>query len=414
MEIKNTLLLFLLTVISSFLISCSDDGGSTPPDFEPVMITSDINENTVLENINEEEGEIDYIVTDYLEVRAELTIEPGVVIAFQANAGFFVKDVNSNGVLSAIGTPSLPVIFTGLAKTAGFWRGIAVESNDVRNELNHTIVEYAGSDPIAAYGGVSIRGGVGIVGASGFDGSLKVLNTTIQHCDGYGLIVEEGTLLRAFSTNTFVENTLAAVRIDAENVKSLDGSSSYANNNGVDGVEINASGSPIHNITEDATWPALANGAVYRVAQSFNVRAELTIMPGAILEFEANQTAAFKQDLDIPLGIIIARGTATNPITFTGVAKTPGYWRGLIIQSNSVLNEMDHCIVEYGGSDPIAGELANIGVEKDGAYDSPSLTLTNTTIRQSAGCGVVVETIDSNFTESDNTFSDNAGSNICD
>lgn len=386
----------------------------------PIEISNNIDVETTFFNIICDPEVPDYLVTDLISVREHLTVQPGVTIAFEANAGMDITDVNADGSLSAEGTGSQQIKFTGLEKEAGFWRGLSFESNDVRNRLTWVTVEYAGSDPIVTYGtGIALHAAVAIESESGFNGSLSIERSTISNTSGYGLIVEEGTLLRKFEANAFINNSESALRIDANNVGAIDafsdfmGGSGGSGTNGFNGVEINASGSPIHDITADATWPGLANEATFRVAQSFDVEAELTILEGAIIEFEANQTATFKQDLNTPLGALIAKGTVAEPITFTGVEKTVGYWRGLVIQSNSVLNEMDHCIVEYGGSDPIAGELANIGVEKDGAYASPALKISNSTIRHSAGCGIVIEAGDTNFTASDITYNDNAGSNLC-
>lgn len=405
--------------ISSDCAGCSNDvltlNRTTGSTTASVIIGNDILQPLTLTKVNCESNAIDYLITDWIDVEEVLTIEPGVNIAFAANAGFFVNDILGNGALVAVGTSSEPITFTGEQQTKGFWRGISVQSNDVRNELNYVILEYAGSDPISSFAGIDIKGGVSIDGASGFSGSLKVNNSIIRDNDGNGLIVEEGTLLREFSNNEFENNTEAAVRIDANNVGAIDGDSDFIGSNGVDGVEINATGSSIHDITDDATWPALADGAVYRVVQSFDVRAQLTIMPGAVIEFDANQTMYFEQDFSGPNdGIIIAKGTSTNPITFTGVAKTPGYWQGLVIQSNSVLNEMDYCIVEYGGSDVVADQAANIVLDKDGAFADPDLIVTNSTIRNSAGCGIVVDQFGGNLTQSGNTFSTNPGGNICD
>lgn len=389
-------------------------------DAPSITVSSDIEQETTFYNLICDPDIPDYVVTDVISVREHLTVMPGVVVAFEANAGLDITDVNADGSLTAEGTGPEQIRFTGVEKEAGFWRGLSFESNDVRNRLRWVTVAYAGSDPIVTYGtGVALRGGVAVESESGFNGSLSIERSTISNTSGNGLIVEEGALLRDFSANAFINNTESAVRINANNVGALDAFSDFVGGpgttgtNGFNGVEINASGSPIHDIVEDATWQAFPKGAIYRVVQSFDVEAQLTIAPGAVIEFEANQTAVFKQDLDTPLGIIVAKGTESEPITFTGVGKSAGYWWGLIIQSSSMVNEMDHCIVEYGGSDLLAGQLANIGLDKDGAYSAPNLTLTNSIIRHSAGCGVVVESASSNLTQSGNTFSDNVRTNIC-
>lgn len=409
--------------ITSMCASCANEALTLTRDtgtiLSSVIIDRDIEETTTLAKLDCNDDGPDYIVTDAIDVEQPLTVEAGVVIAFEANAGLAVVDVIDDGSITAVGTSEEPILFTGLEPRSGFWRGIDVESNDVRNELNHVIVEYAGSDIIAQTGSANATGGVSVDQSSGFTSSLSVENSVFRNNTGYGLIVERGSTLRGFSNNTFDNNTEAAVLIDAENVGVLDGESNYfgsepTGTNGLNGVEIRSFG-PVHDLTADATWPALSGGAVYRVVQSIDVQARLTIEPGATIEFEANETMVFEQDFNGPNdGVLIAKGTEAANITFTGVQKTAGYWRGLVVQSNSSLNEIDHCVVEYGGSDVVADFAANIVVDRDGAFEPPDLTVTNSTIRHSAGCGIVVDSFGGDLAQSDNEFLDNAGADVCD
>ncbi len=357
--------LFTLCILSVFLFSCgSDDPIDDILSDQTILIDSDITEETVLEDIIADPAVADYRVRGYLDIDALLTINPGVVIAFEANAGFFVAGINTTGVLKAIGTAAQPIIFTGVEKRPGFWRGISIQSNDVRNELTHTILEYAGSDFLVQYSSVKVKGGLALNSQSGgFDGGVKLKNSTIRQCLGYGFIVEQFTSIREFSSNTFSNNEKAAVRVDANNAGSLDAASNYAGKNGLEGVEINASGSPTHLLTTDATWPALKDNAVYLVEQGFDAEAKLTLMPGVTMAFQANQGITFEQDqFGNKDGILIANGSSAKPIIFTAIDKAPGYWKGLQVQSNSVLNKLNYCIIEYGGSDPIAdSKNGNLG-----------------------------------------------------
>ncbi|MGB3547282.1 MAG: hypothetical protein WBA17_09925, partial [Saprospiraceae bacterium] len=75
---------------------------------------------------------------------------------------------------------------------------------------------------------------------------------------------------------------------------------------------------------------------------------------------------------------------------------------------------MNYCIVEYGGSDNIVGaKKGNVGLDKDGAYDAPKLTITNSILRNSTGCGIIVDTFGGELTESDNDFDNNSEGSIC-
>lgn len=109
----------------------------------PEYLSEDINESLLLKDIYHEEGKPDYLVTDLIRVNALLQIEPGVVIEFERDKGLQVD----RGELMAIGSEERKIIFTGVEKTPGFWKGIALFSNNLSNELNHVIVEYGGSSP---------------------------------------------------------------------------------------------------------------------------------------------------------------------------------------------------------------------------------------------------------------------------
>ncbi len=395
--------------------NCSPDDPLDDIISQQTVISTDINEDTILEDIIDDPTVADYIIRGYLDVRALLTIEPGVVIAFAANSGLVIEGIGSaTGTIRAVGTAQNPIVFTGMEKIPGFWKGITVLANDVRNEISFCILEYAGSDDLVAYGSVGVKGGLALESVTGFNGSLKLKNTTIQSCLGYGFIVEQGAVLREFSSNSFFDNEKAAVRIDADNTNLMDSNSTFSGNNGIEGVEINASGSPTHRLTADAIWSTLKDDANYVIAQSFVAEAKLTIDAGATLAFEANQTITFREDFSGNNdGILIANGTANQPITFTAVTPEPGYWQGLVIRSSSNLNSMDYCVVEFGGSDLVSGLRANVILDKDGAFNAPSLTINNSTLRNSLGCGIAVDEFGGTLNAADNTFENNDGSNIC-
>ena len=71
-----------------------------------------------------------------------LTIEPGVEVQFGSNSR-----LNANGLLSAIGTSSAPITFTGVVTTPGSWQGIGIFgtlSVTNRSVFDHVVIEYAG------------------------------------------------------------------------------------------------------------------------------------------------------------------------------------------------------------------------------------------------------------------------------
>lgn len=126
---------------------------------------------------------------------------------------------------------------------------------------------------------------------------------------------------------------------------------------------------------------------VYEVTRGVDVNADLTIEPGATLEFAQNAY------LQVREGAIIAVGTEDEPILFTGTEKHPGWWKGVHFHSSDDMNNrLEHVIIEYGGREAHSGHLepANL-VIADGVYTA-RVTVVNSTLRHSGGYGVHVHT----------------------
>jgi hypothetical protein len=150
--------------------------------------------------------------------------------------------------------------------------------------------------------------------------------------------------------------------------------------------------------------PALAD---YIVTTDIRVTGKLTIQPGVRIEFEENK------GLDIT-GSIVAAGTETHPVIFTGKLKQKGYWKGILIHSNNIENTLNHVVVEYGGKTSFT-ELplvkANVALYGNDVSAS-SLNVTNTLITNSGGYGLYVAGISTLGTFSNNTFNINLGNAV--
>src|SRR5690606_21342611 len=84
-----------VAVASLMLFSCSSDDDGLEPD-DPTVINPPIvldcdffNTDQVL--VDDPEAPVDYIITCETHVKAKLTVEPGVVIAFEPSAALFVE-----------------------------------------------------------------------------------------------------------------------------------------------------------------------------------------------------------------------------------------------------------------------------------------------------------------------------------
>jgi hypothetical protein len=286
---------------------------------------------------------------------ATLTIQPGVQLKFAAGMGLTVND---DGVLSAIGSLSSPILFTGELKAPGYWDGIEIRSI-VSSTLDHTIVEYGGHS--SSYNEANI-------GLS-FNGKASIENSIIRYSENYGIKLDDGETLTAFTNNTLTLNEKSPMYINANAVGMLQSDSQYSGNTD-DFITI------VSDVNDNQTWHLL--DVDYHMPTSrTTINARLTIEPGVTLFFPADTQLAVNAS-----GTLKAIGTALQPITFTGLEQSAGYWTGIQFTFNNNANVMDHTIVEYGGG-PNGNTEANVGVF--GA--NGRLALTNTILRHSGKYG---------------------------
>ena len=75
---------------------------------------------------------------------ATLTIQPGVTVRFQSAAN---NNLNVMGALSAIGTLTQPITFTGVVATPGSWGGLSANNTALAPalvNLNYVTLDYGG------------------------------------------------------------------------------------------------------------------------------------------------------------------------------------------------------------------------------------------------------------------------------
>ena len=139
----------------------------------------------------------------------------------------------------------------------------------------------------------------------------------------------------------------------------------------------------------------------YLITADIHVTALLTMDPNVVIAFEEN-TAMF---IDNP-GAIITAAAASSFTIFTGKNKVPGYWKGLIINSNSPLNKLDRVTIEYAGGAIAQGmEFAtSLGIDNQGPGH---INLISSIIQHSASYAMVVEVGAKWNTESFNVYRDN-------
>ncbi len=366
--------LFLMLFVALAWIGCSDDddNDSTPPvDDDTTEITEDITEDMTLTDINTTPGEPDYCIRGNIVVDALLTIDPGVEIAFAADASL---QVSSDGVLIAEGTAENPIILTAKNPSEP-WRGLAfVLSDDFRNSLDYVEISYAGSDIISI---IERTANLSI----GSFSQVSVTNTTVSNSSSFGMYIEEEVELSEFANNTFENNEGLPLALPAENVGILDAASEFNNGNGDNRIEIY--GGEI-NVDESTTWTSFNDGTEYLITDNIGIKSELEILPGSIFNVEPDLSIVISGDL----AVFIANGTATEPITFRA-ADANFNWRGIaFILADDVRNTLNYVEISGAGADIISIADRNGGLV---ASSFSRFSLTNSTIIDNEGDGMFID-----------------------
>ncbi len=282
-------------------------------------LTESITSATTLTAINPAAGEADYLVNMVLDVDAALTIAPGVVIVFGEGAGF---DVNAGGSLTAIGTVSDSIFFRGAEGTPGFWYGLFFDSNATANQLAYVTVSDGG---YGDYADVYISA----------SGRASVINSTLRGSSTQGIYVEG--ILAACTANLFVDNTGVPISVESGHLGALDESNDFSNTGGAAYVSCRGGTVSTAQIWEKLNVPVRFSG-------STSLEAGVEIKPGAEYQFTAARYFDVGED-----AYLKALGTTTEHIVFRGVNATAGFWQGIYINSNDVVNQLLYTDVSDGG-----------------------------------------------------------------
>ncbi|MDW8419299.1 MAG: hypothetical protein RML37_07770, partial [Chitinophagales bacterium] len=153
-------------------------------------------------------------------------------------------------------------------------------------------------------------------------------------------------------------------------------------------------------INADVTWEDRGDGVDYTLTCVLNVNAKLTIEPGVVIVCKSGSGIVINSG-----GALKAVGTTDKKIEFKGETDVQGAWKGLYFKSNSVFNELNHCIVANAGSasfDGNAARKANIRVALNA-----QLKIRNTIVSKSAKDGLYVDGLESDELNPITSFSMN-------
>ena len=325
---------------------------------------------------------IDYVVTCVMDITASVTIEPGVVIAFEENAGFGVYDAGS---LNAVGTSAEPIVFRGETHNTGFWRGVHVETNSSKNRFEFVTVEDAGSNYVYC---CNEKASLFIK-----DGQMTIQNSTFRNGANFGILAKAAASLPNFQNNTITTHGDYPMNLAITRAGDLDGTGSDYTGNSKDFIYI--SGSTVDDITEISATnvPFLLDGEV------FDIKEPLTLKAGVELAFEENGGLGVYDG-----GSLKLEGSASNQVILRGKEANKGYWRGIHIETNSSGNNFSYVRISDAGADYVycCNEIASVFLK------GGTLAMSNTTISNGDSYGFYADKNASIASFSNNTITTHA------
>jgi hypothetical protein len=342
------------------------EGNYTAPGPSAETITLDCSGISTATTWRNGPAAIDYIVPNgcVVDIKADLEIEAGTVIAMSENSGLGVYD---NGSIKAVGTAASPIIIKGLDPVSGYWRGIHIETNTLNNQFDHVQISGAGSNYVYCCNAV----------ASLFlksSGKVSLKNTTISNGDGFGISASGETSLREYENITITSHVDYPLSLHIERVSELDGDASDYTGNTRDFALVYGS-----DVDEPTTFSAL--NVPYRMenGQVFDLKESTTIGAGVEMVFGEGSGLGVYGD-----GTLTVSGTAAAPVIMRGAEAIRGYWRGIHIETSSINNKIDHAQISDAGSNYVycCNPIATVFL-KDG-----KTSITNSEISNGGSYGI--------------------------
>lgn len=197
---------------------------------------------------------VDYIISNNIQINANLTIKPGVTIQFADGAGL---QVNEEGSLTAVGATGNIIYFTSKSGKRSAWKGITILSNGGKNVLSYCKVEHGGATNSFGTGNV-------IIGSGTNTGSIEISNSEITASGSNGILLSEGSKLVGFVGNNIHTNSDFPVSMHVTDAMNMDNANQYSNN-GKEFVQLVGNASTV--ITKDimlvkTTEPFLISGKI--------------------------------------------------------------------------------------------------------------------------------------------------------
>jgi len=341
--------------------------------FEIVTLGASVTEGSIMDSFTFENK--DFYLTDGFTAGSPVVIS-NATLFFSEDRGMVGASVITIGVATLQGLDGAN--WKGVASTEFMTIGGA--TIDGAGSSTHNTGSFTTPEPAALYGGrmqltstqITNSQGAGVYLVTDANNSITITNNDFENNAGYDINAPASLAVTVIGNNTWIADTPVLLR----------------GGNVLTGVTIND----------------LGEGKSYLVEGDLNVLADMTIMPGVTLKFQADKGMSVSSRL-------IAEGDSQNPITFDGEAGSSGSWKGIELLG---LYALEFCTITNGGSSAFTGQnAANIIFGGGEGFLTPpqaNYQFDNNTVSNSAGAGSEVKLSKFNplIDNSTNTFDNNA------
>jgi hypothetical protein len=300
---------------------------------------------------------VPYRLTSWNYIEATVTVQAGTTIEMDADAYISVRE---GAGLIADGS-SEQIIFTGAVGQKGYWNYIEFteSATNANCKLINCLIEFGGG-----YGSAINEAMLYIYN------NATIKDCLIRNSAANGVEIDDDAR-PVFTNNTVTLNDHCPIYGDVESAANI-GKGVYTGNT-KDYMRLRSG-------TIAATSTLLKQDVPYRLeGWTYIEGGTLTIEAGTVLEMDNEAYISVKDGSGL-----IAIGTSTDSIKFTGAVKQKGYWNYIEFTENATNAncKLDKCVVEWGGG---YGTPANEAMIYLG---NTAPTVINSRIQHSASWGI--------------------------
>lgn len=366
-----------MAIICLGLFSCET---LTPPIGTETLDCSDIDATVSL--IHNPDLLVDYLINCDLVIETSLVIEAGTIIEMGPGASIRIGE---NATIKVLGTVDQPVVIRGSQAATTYWDGLRIDSKLTGNELNHLHISDGGSGwNFTAPAMIWARG----------SGEISIRNCRLNRGE-IGVLLGGDMVLNEFSGNSLTNLERTPISGCIQHLGTISNTNSFTDNQ-VERIELYA----CQQLTRDQVWEF--------ASLPVEVTQQVTVAENTTLTIREGVTLLMNDFFKVK-GSLFVDGTATNPVIFNGqVEDSPGYWSVLSFDTFADNSRVDHAIISGAGQfEPSIGFRGSINILNG------SVSITNTLISNGTSCGINVRTSTGTLTQSNNTFFNLEGDDIC-